>query len=243
METQISHLTWLSSVEAVRGVILAPTEGLVTSNLQKAFYDAIDSLLRSGKGLPTIKLRNEEAAFEATNELIAAGHTKIGISIAEIPSITQRDRLAGYQAALEKAGLKYEERLVISDNEDISPSGGLESKTREQVKRLINEDHISAIFCATAYTTIEATRAIADLNLRIPADISVVGWDQVFETDIIRPAITRIAFDMKDYPKEAFKILSLSQRQDDGNVPEAIYLQTELRDRGSSVQPWSVSLV
>lgn len=77
------------------------------------------------------------------------------------------------------------------------------------------------MFCATCYTTIETVRAVQDLHLSIPADISIVGWDDIFELDVVDPPITRLVFNMEDYPRLALEKIRALRRNPDDAVARA----------------------
>jgi LacI family transcriptional regulator len=124
----------------------------------------------------------------ATEELVRHGHTRIGFlnNVDDIPAT--RGRLEGYRAALDDAGLAFDPRLVVAARSDTE--GGL------QVARqlLSAPDRPTALFCFNDRMAMGAYHAAAELGLRIPEDLSVVGFDnQELIAEGLRPVLTTVS--------------------------------------------------
>ena len=107
----------------------------------------------------------------ATRVLLEHGHRRVGFlnNADDIPAT--RGRLAGYSAALGEAGLAFEDRLVTEASSDTE--GGLVAARR----MLSRSDRPTALFCFNDRMAMGAYHAAAELGLRIPEDVSVVGFD------------------------------------------------------------------
>jgi LacI family transcriptional regulator len=154
------------------------------------------------QGLPTVLLdaRTEDPAYAsvvpdeveggrtATRLLMDTGHRRIAFAnnVDDIPAT--RGRLDGYRQALEAGGLTFDDRLVATATSDTV--GG-----REAGRRLLGlERRPTAIFCFNDRMAMGVYQAAAELGLRIPQDLSVVGFDdQELIADGLLPGLTTVA--------------------------------------------------
>ena len=128
-------------------------------------------------------------ARAAVTELLEAGHRRIGFVNNE-EDVPARDlRATGVQQALEAYGLSIHESLVVAHAHP-SAAGGFHGATA-----LLERDRRpTALFCATDRMAMGAYQAAQELGLRIPTDLSVVGFDdQVLVSDSLRPTLTTVA--------------------------------------------------
>lgn len=124
----------------------------------------------------------------ATEVLLAAGHRRIGFitNVDDIPATGGRH--AGYAAALADAGVRLDPDLVVAH--DSTAAGG-----RAAAERLLTRtDRPTAVFCFNDRMAMGAYQAAAQLGLRIPEDLSVVGFDDLdLITDSLLPGLTSVA--------------------------------------------------
>lgn len=124
---------------------------------------------------PSVQGTNYLGAMDATNYLIRLGHRRIGFICgrSEIGSAIQR--LNGYQDALKNAGILLDDALIAPG--DFSTPGGLKCA----LQLLSLADPPTAIFAANDQSAIGVYQAAEKLGLRIPDDLSVVGFDNISE--------------------------------------------------------------
>jgi LacI family transcriptional regulator len=123
----------------------------------------------------------------ASSYLIEQGHTKIAHLAFPESFATFDDRFRGYQRALEKAGLPYDERLVIR------PADFDQASAFEATKKLLErKKSFTAIFAATDMMAVGAYKALQSAGLRIPKDVSVVGYDDIDLASYLHPPLTTI---------------------------------------------------
>lgn len=125
--------------------------------------------------------------LSATTTLLEAGHRRIGfINLNEGLPATD-GRLIGYQRALAMFGVDFDPDLVLSGGDDIGLPYG-------QTRRLMSLDEPpTAVFCATDRMAMEAYAALGDLGLRVPDQISVIGFDnQEIIAARIRPGLSTV---------------------------------------------------
>ncbi|MDR1970673.1 MAG: LacI family transcriptional regulator [Treponema sp.] len=126
---------------------------------------------------------NVLGASMAVSHLIENGHTSIGmINVAEKKDYTM-DRYRGYRLAMKNAGLPPG-RTIRAAN---SFNGGYRA-----VQKLLSGGPLSAVFCASDVLAIGAINGMADAGLRVPKDISVIGYDGMGHHLLTDPHITTI---------------------------------------------------
>lgn len=127
-------------------------------------------------------------ARTAVEELLAHGHRRIGFltNTDDVPAT--HGRLAGYRAGLENAGLTVHDSLVVARVSETP--GGYEAA----LELLSRDREVTALFCYNDRMAMGAYRAAAELGLRIPDDLSIVGFDnQEIIAEGLFPALTTIA--------------------------------------------------
>lgn len=136
-----------------------------------------------------IMIDNEFAAYEAVQLLIDHHHTKIAMITGRKEADVSIKRFKGYKKALEVNGLPYEERFVVCGN-------FLEAEAYECTLSLLrNNSEITAIFCASDMMALGAIRAVKELGLEIPKDISIVGFDDIPLVGYLSPALATVQQD------------------------------------------------
>jgi LacI family transcriptional regulator len=126
------------------------------------------------RSLPSVVPDEVQGGYEATKQLIAAGHQRIGfINVYTLnPGIpASRGRLAGYKRALEEHGLTFDETLIRY-------GGGTPDDGYDFTKELMALSHPpTALFCGNDRTAMGAYDALRKLHLDIPQDVAVMGFD------------------------------------------------------------------
>jgi LacI family transcriptional regulator len=133
---------------------------------------------------PQVLIDNENGAFLATQHLIEHGHRRIGFIAGElcIPSFTQR--LNGYKKALKYYNIPLQEELI--------KTGGFEAGYKWTKSLLQLPDRPTAIFAAYDINALFGYKAIHEFNLKIPDDISVVGFDDIDLAKMATPPLTTV---------------------------------------------------
>jgi len=136
--------------------------------------------------LPNVRIDNVAAAAMATEHLIRLGHTRIAKITGPMHNPLSKDRLAGFRQAMAQAKIKVDEEMIV--NGDFSaPSGYAAMKTLlgKPVKP-------TGVFCSNDEMAIGAARAIKETRLRIPRDISIIGFDDIRFSGYCDPPLTTI---------------------------------------------------
>ncbi|SCF24202.1 LacI family DNA-binding transcriptional regulator [Micromonospora mirobrigensis] len=138
--------------------------------------------------LPSVVPDETGGGRVAVRELLNRGHRRIGFvtNVDDIPAT--RGRLLGYQEALREAAVPYRPDLVL---DEVSDTLGGYRAARELLTR---PQRPTALFCFNDRMAMGAYRAAAELGLRIPDDLSVIGFDnQELIADGLHPGLTTVA--------------------------------------------------
>lgn len=133
-----------------------------------------------------VYLDNEAGGRMATHHLIEHGHTRIAHITGPLSIQDSRARLQGYRLAHEAAGLPFDEDLVVSA--DYREEGGKRAATRLLGRRL----GFTALFAGNDQMAAGVIDALDEAGLRVPEDISVVGYDDLFFARYLRPKLTTV---------------------------------------------------
>jgi LacI family transcriptional regulator len=188
LEKERAYVQLLRS-RRVDGVIMAPVGGT------EAYADLNDTL-----GVPVVFIDrsvparadivvtdNVRGAREVVRHLTGLGHRRIGV-ITGLPRIsTSEERLAGYQAALQAAGVPVDPALMKVGY------SRLEGGYRAAQDLLAMPDRPTAIFATNNLMAIGLMRAVAERGLRCPADVSVACFDDFEWASVFHPRLTTVA--------------------------------------------------
>lgn len=168
--------------------------------------------------------------MKAMDHLIELGHTRIGMIGSNENISTGRDRFAGYREALAKHGLPLEPRLVLSGAE-----------TRDlgmaQVLQLLDlPAPPTAIVCFNDIVAFGAMLGLRSRNLTPGEDFSVVGFDDIAEATLWRPALTTVAIPRASVGKAAAQLL-LQRISNRDAAFKSTLIPTELVVRDTTCAP------
>jgi LacI family transcriptional regulator len=170
---------------------------------------------------------NTGGAGLAIDHLHKLGHERIATITGPTEMRVGMDRLVGYREALERLGLRYRDEYV-RDGDFYFESG---SAAMQELLSL--PEPPTAVFAASDLMAAGAIRAIEQAGLEVPADIAVVGFDDIQLAAMMQPALTTIRQDKLGLGSAAAEAL-LRMIDLDGAPPPGIVLPVELVVRASS---------
>ena len=177
--------------------------------------------------LYSVDVDNQLAARKATQYLIDLGHTKIAcISNARASFSSAHERVLGYKDALIASGINPDNDLIRYA--DFDPQSGFDCMQ----SLLASGKEFTAVFVASDNVAMGAKSALREAGLRIPADISIIGFDDIPWTQYSDPPLTTVRLPAQKLASEAcLMLLDLMQ----GSEPEEqhVVLETELVVRKS----------
>ncbi len=136
--------------------------------------------------VPNIDINNFQGAYDAVSYLINTGHKKIGILRAEDEDRTCIDRVKAYKKALKDYDLPIKQEYIVGY--DFHFESGYEG----MMKILMNEEQPDAMFCISDEIATGAIHAINDFGLKVPDDISIIGFDDIPLAKRYLPSITTV---------------------------------------------------
>lgn len=174
-----------------------------------------------------VEATNWQGAYDATLYLRKLGHTRIAF-IAGTPAVrSAADRLQGYKAALADCDIPFREEWVIEG--DYQQQTGYRA-TKTLLQRV--EDPPTAIFASNDLSAFGAMDAARECGLRIPDDISIIGFDDIPQASFVYPKLTTVRQPLEQMGQVAVKML-LAQIEDQSSPPQRITLATQLIIRDS----------
>lgn len=179
-----------------------------------------------GNSLINILSYDEEGAFNATTYLIENGHKDIAIIEGKEEFKSSKNRKDGFIKALIKNDIKVNIDYIVRGDYEVK--GGYEAMK----KLLALSNPPTAVFCSNDDMAIGAIKSIYEKGLKIPSDISIIGFDNIDFAKYATPALTTIKRSMEEISIiGAKKIIEvIDKKQYSG---EKIYIKTELVERES----------
>ncbi|GAA4174291.1 LacI family DNA-binding transcriptional regulator [Gryllotalpicola koreensis] len=156
----------------------------------------------TGRGGPaTVDSDNIGGARAVTDHLLSLGHTRIAHLRGRTDLESSHLREQGYRASLEAAGIDFDPDLVL-DGEYRRKEG------RERTLDLLDRtEPPTAIFAANDLSALGAIAAAQELGLRVPEDVSIIGFDDIPEAGRSEPQLTTFAQPLHAMGAEAFRML------------------------------------
>ncbi|WP_159943888.1 MULTISPECIES: LacI family DNA-binding transcriptional regulator [unclassified Nocardiopsis] len=227
---------WLENVRsrASDGAILVTTDldPSLRAELRELHLPAVvvDPVGVPDLATPTIGATNWAGGLSATEHLIHLGHRRIAFVAGRPELWCSRARLDGYRAGLETAGLAVDDALVVPGE------FGYESGFRAGERLFDLEEPPTAVFAASDQMALGVYEALRRRGLRVPGDVSVVGFDDLPEASWSSPSLTTVRQPLSDMGRLAVRTVQRLVRRETIESPR-VELATELVVRDSTAPP------
>jgi LacI family transcriptional regulator len=210
-------------------VPLMSTPYLDTIHMQDFPYVLIDQADKGQKG-SFITGTNRQGAYDATQYLIEMGHQRIAF-IAGLEGLNSAsERLLGYKTALSDHDIPVDENLILNGN--FRQQGGY-----NVAQKLLSLPELpTAIFAANDLSAFGALEACREHGLRVPEDMSIVGFDDVPQASLVYPKLTTVRQPLAQMGREAVNLL-LQQIENPKRAKYQVSLETKLIIRDSCCPP------
>ncbi len=207
-------------------VLVTPT---VTDVQYDGFIVAVDPHTGPSR-LPTVAADNLQGARLAVEHLLALGHTRIGMVTGRPDLISAQLREQGYREALAAAGIPVDESLLRV--------GAFETEQAGDAARQLLElaDRPTAVFAANDLSALATLEVATGLGLRVPDDLSLVGFDNIPEAAQVQPSLTTVDQPMRQMGHDAVEML-LALIADRPLAATHVTLDTRLVVRASTAAP------
>lgn len=217
------------SEQPLLGVIFstALTRRVELSPAMRRIRTVLVNSYAADRSVPSVVPGDTVGGRTATEQLIAAGRRRIGFINGQQGLDNSRDRLRGYRQALSSHDIPFDPALVRPGNWE--PSSGY-AQTRELMALPNPPD---AIFCANDMMAVGCYDALRELGKRIPADVSVIGFDDRDIAQFLHPPLHTLVLPQREMGAIAAEILidAAAGRLDAG--PSQIKVECPLVERSS----------
>jgi LacI family transcriptional regulator len=228
------HLSALSA-RRVDGIILAccvnsrAHETLTRRQIPTVY---IDRLPRTNS-FSTVCTDNVQAGRMATEHLIQLGHKRIGILAGHMDLSTHHDRLEGVRQAMQEAHLPIRDEYLVQGHVQ------LEDGYRATHCLMDLQEPPTAVLSSNNKMMLGVLQAVSERHLRIPEDVSVLGFDDYLWNQHFHPSLTAVAQPTLEIGRRAFVLLQklIWGAKDDYHAPVHERLLADLRIRKSTAPP------
>ncbi len=216
----------------VDGIIAAPSaEGqnlsvyrkLIRYGMKIVLFDRLVDSIQAD----SVVVDNRSATYEAVKYLDNLGHKKIGAIYGIEGSYTGHERLKGFLEAVKD--------FKIECHNDWVRSGEFkeEKSYKHAIEILSKKDRPGAIIAMNNFTTLGVMRAVKDLNIKVPDELSVIGFDNAEWMKVCSPAVTTVVQPTDVIGMTAATLLLDAIENDVPNLPHHVVLKTSLLERES----------
>jgi LacI family repressor for deo operon, udp, cdd, tsx, nupC, and nupG len=182
-------------------------------------------------GIPSVHIDNAKAAYEAMDHLYGLGHRRVGIVTGPLVSPLSRDRLTGATARAKKQ--KAEREFVVMHGDFSIESGAAAAE-----RLLGRAERPTAIFCFNDEMAMGVIEVAHRLKVRVPGQLSVVGFDDIRFARHMSPPLTTIAQPMRQIGEGTVRLLlGILAGGGDAETPESVTLPHKLVVRASTAPP------
>ena len=235
--------------EIFRRLVLNQVDGIifvsaVPENMKKKYLAKILKLTNEKKKIPIVSIERDfseegidsvyfdsyQNAIMAVQHLVDCGCHCICHITGPTDMQVAQERVRGYRKCMEDNGLQVEESMIASG--DYSHQSGYAGTMR----LLENHPELDGIFCGNDQMAVGALKALKQKGKRIPEDIKLMGYDNVFVSSIVEPSLSTIHIKKRRTGIQAAEILFQRLENPEGNQePVAIRMESSLVVRRSTV--------
>lgn len=237
-----SHESYEREVSETRALVNGRIDGLIACvsretgdfdhfreitdrNLPLVFFDCICEEIAA----PKVVIDDYDAGYQAVSHLIQQGRRHIAYVGGPINLLINQARLAGYRQALQDACLTTRDEWVLHCS-----SGDYEDG-RKKTESLIENQEIDGLFAATDLMAIGAMKNMKARGIRIPEDISVVGFSNWSISSLYEPALSTMSQPGYEMGRKAAELIIRQINAPEETCNETVILKSELIVRESSV--------
>ncbi|MGM0900335.1 MAG: LacI family DNA-binding transcriptional regulator [Bacillota bacterium] len=180
-----------------------------------------------GVQVDEVLVDNFEGAYNATIHLLELGHKKIGFIAGQPDSYATIERQKGYEAALEEYQLSLDSENIMLDEFKV---GSGYNKGKEM---LLRKNRPTAIFAGNDAIAVGVYKAARELDIEIPEELSIVGFDDSQYAEIVYPSLTTVRTPILEMGEKAIEMGILLSKKNK-KFKETITFQPELIVRSST---------
>lgn len=218
--------------QSVEGYIVIAPLRTVVEGLADLPYGRPVVVVEGGQApdIPVVCVDQPGGAYLATRHMIELGHRTVHHIAGPHDWLESEGRVAGWHRALEEAGAPVPEPLLGNWR----PREGYELG-----RRLADDREVTAVFVANDQMALGALRALGEAGLRVPQEVSVVGFDDVPEAEFFTPPLTTVAQDFSEVGQRSIALLLslLEESESPEATPKRDIVPARLVTRQSTAPP------
>ncbi|MCZ7542982.1 MAG: LacI family transcriptional regulator [Anaerolineae bacterium] len=181
--------------------------------------------------LDVVRVDNRAAAYDAVRHLTGLGHRRTAMAFGPMSASSLHQRLQGYRQAMADAGLEVNADWIVEES-------SREAADYQGIRQLMaRPDRPTAIFAAADVVALDVLVLLRELGLRVPEDVSVVGFDDIPATRLTTPPLTTIHQPKYQMGQRAADLLLRRMTQDEEAPRERAIMAHRLVVRGSTAPP------
>lgn len=189
----------------------------------------VDRLV-AGARADRVSVNNQDGAYKAVQHLVNLGHRRIGCISGPAEFEVTLERVEGWRRAQEDAGWQADEAMLMEA--DFSSAGGYEAARR----LLLEQPGMTALFASNDLMALGALRAAAEQGVRVPQQLSIVGFDDIELSSYVFPGMTTVGCSIKELGREAGRVL-IDRIENPGAPLKDVQLTPRLVLRESTAAP------
>lgn len=192
----------------------------------------VEEILRNvaeNKKLAVINAHDYKGTVDAVNYLVALGHKRIGMIKGRMNTYSGKQRFKAFQDVLKHHGISIKDEFLLDGQ-------FLKNAAYEAVEKLISTNNLpTAIFSSNDDMALAAMEAFKKHGLRVPEDISVVGFDDVPMVSQITPALTTVRIPVYEMAKKAVEAV-IEMREKKSGSCKVYHFDTQLMVRDTCME-------
>lgn len=174
-----------------------------------------------------IVVNNQQGTYEGTKYLIEKGYKEIAFINGNIANETAKNRLAGFKSAMQDHGVELRSERILEGS--FKREWGYGAATW----LLSQEIEFDAVVCGNDLIAIGAIRALKDAGKRIPQDVAVLGFDDIYMAKLVEPELSTISQPKYEMGYKASELL-INMIEKKENMEQLIIFDTKLVIRKST---------
>jgi LacI family transcriptional regulator len=214
-------------------------EGVIFVNTPVVQESSVPVVAISGHqrvpGVTNIAVDNAQATFAALEHLVLLGHKRIAFFKGHRGSLDTIHRWKGILKAAARLGIQVLPELTAELQREVPhPGPSVPGEGYVNAKKLLSAGQFTALFAFNDISAIGAIRAFRDAGLRVPEDVSVVGFDDIQAAAYLTPGLTTVRQPLQQMGEMAASQLLQRIANPGKKVPQRILLAPELIVREST---------
>lgn len=228
-EIEAKNVRFLMS-KKVDGIIVVPvarTSGFLKPADQAGIPFVLMDRSFDDAEFDCVRINNRLAAYRAVNLLIANNHKKIAVISSNESVYTGNERYLGYEDAMKQAGYDLPKQYIKKG------AHAIEYGYKSMKTLMALRDRPTAVFMSNYENTLGAVMAVNEMGLLCPEDVSMIGFDDMILSHVVKPRMYMVVQPMKEMSERAVDILLKRIESKDSYLPMEVVMSTIIQEGNS----------